>query len=533
MRLQKFWSDYIPIVRQRALTDPWTVVAIIILVRMVVQSIVIQRYGYFVDEFYYLACSRRPDWGYVDQPPLSIWILYAVRYIAGDSLAVIRAPMLLAGALQIYFAVKIARLMGAGRFAMVLTALLIAFVPVFAGMNKFYSMNSFDLVFWSGGTYFILRALRKDRLSDWILAGCVLGLGLLNKISILFPGFALLSGMLFTPHRRMLLRPGPYVAGGIALLLFTPYIIWEFQHDWPTLEFMHNAATLKNFFTPLHFLTGQILEIHPLFAPVWMSGVLALLFWKPLREFQLLGIGYLTLLALFLVTGAKTYYLAPAYPPLLAAGALFLERRITSAGERTAKLRMGTILLNMCLFVITLGGLALLPMSLPLLPAHDYLRYQRLLGIAPPQLEQGANGEMPQHFADMFGWPDLQKAVADAYNAQAELNRTNTIILARNYGLAGSLEMIQSEARLPAIGSGHNNYYLWGPPQTGTGQPPDYVLLVGFDASDLQPYCPQLRDLATVSCELCPPYRAQTEILLCEQPGIDIQTVWPKLKLFI
>ncbi|MCB1321919.1 MAG: glycosyltransferase family 39 protein [Leptospiraceae bacterium] len=147
MRLQKFFFFNIPIVRQRALSDPWTVVAIIILLRMVVQSIVIQRYGYFVDEFYYLACSRRPDRGYVDQPPLSIWILYAVRYIAGDSLAVIRAPMLLAGALQIYFAVKIARLMGAGRFAMVLTALLMAFVPVFAGMNEFYSMHSFDLVF--------------------------------------------------------------------------------------------------------------------------------------------------------------------------------------------------------------------------------------------------------------------------------------------------------------------------------------------------------------------------------------------------
>jgi hypothetical protein len=33
------------------------------------------RYGYFRDELYYIACARHFDFGYVDQPPLSILLL--------------------------------------------------------------------------------------------------------------------------------------------------------------------------------------------------------------------------------------------------------------------------------------------------------------------------------------------------------------------------------------------------------------------------------------------------------------------------
>ncbi len=43
-------------------------------------------YGYFGDEFYYLACSERLAWGYVDHPPLSIALLALVRAILGDAL---------------------------------------------------------------------------------------------------------------------------------------------------------------------------------------------------------------------------------------------------------------------------------------------------------------------------------------------------------------------------------------------------------------------------------------------------------------
>ena len=38
-----------------------------------------RHYGYFVDELYYLACSRHLDWGCVDQPPLIAVIVGLLR----------------------------------------------------------------------------------------------------------------------------------------------------------------------------------------------------------------------------------------------------------------------------------------------------------------------------------------------------------------------------------------------------------------------------------------------------------------------
>jgi hypothetical protein len=67
--------------------------------------------------------------------------------------------------------------------------------------------------------------------------------------------------------------------------------------------------------------------------------------------------------------------------------------------------------------LIILGGLALAPLSLPILSPEAYIRYQRALGFEPPKTENQNTGPLPQHFADEFGWEDMTREVAKVYNS--------------------------------------------------------------------------------------------------------------------
>jgi 4-amino-4-deoxy-L-arabinose transferase-like glycosyltransferase len=500
-------------------------IAAIITARIFIQLYAVPHYGYFVDEFYYLACSRHPDFGYVDHPPLSIWLLWIVRYLFGESLWAIRMPAALAGAFTVFLSSRLAKALDGGPFATILTALVTAFVPVYLGINKFYSMNSFDLIFWTGNVLIIAKILKEDQQNDlrrWAGLGVLLGFGLLNKHSVLFLGFAFATGILLTRRRWFFLK-GPYLATGIAFLIFSPNLVWEYMHGWPTLEFMQNATAYKNYFSPVDFIAGQFLEMHPLFAVIWISGLGALLFHHDFTEQRIFAFMYVALFSLFFVTGAKTYYLSPFYPILLAAGCVLFARM---TGE-------GRIYRWIVVPFIIVGGFVLLPLSLPLLSPQKYIDYQAVLGIEPPRIEKMEGGKMPQHFAGMFGWQELRSSVVGVYRSLTPEERIATVILGANYGFAGALELERESSGLPAVGSGHNNYYLWGPPPTPDGVLPQVIITVGYEVERLTPLCRSVEIAAIARCEHCMVYRVQTPVLVCREPIIPLEQFWPRLKMFI
>src|SRR5271157_4466542 len=88
-----------------------------------------RHYGYFVDELYYLACSRHLDWGYVDQPPLIALITWIARSLFGQSLPAIRLLPAVAGAGEVALTALIARELGGKRFAQGLAALAALVAP--------------------------------------------------------------------------------------------------------------------------------------------------------------------------------------------------------------------------------------------------------------------------------------------------------------------------------------------------------------------------------------------------------------------
>jgi 4-amino-4-deoxy-L-arabinose transferase-like glycosyltransferase len=106
-------------------------------------------YGFYSDELYYLACADRPALGYVDQPPLFVWLLRLHRAVFGDSQLALRALPAAAGALTAFLAGWMARRMGGGLFAQLLATLAVAVSGVSLAMFSFFTVNATAILLWT------------------------------------------------------------------------------------------------------------------------------------------------------------------------------------------------------------------------------------------------------------------------------------------------------------------------------------------------------------------------------------------------
>ena len=324
-------------------------------------------YGYMTDELYYLDCANHLAWGYVDHPPLSIAILALVRATLGDSLVALRLLPALAGGATIVIAGLMARELGGGRVAQGLAGLAALVAPVYLAIDAFYSMNAFEPALWALAAYLLLRIQNGAAPRVWLLLGLVMGLGLLNKISMLWFGLGLGVGLILTPQRRWLLTPWPWLAGAIALAPFAPHVVWQVDNGWPTLEFMHNAMQSKlQSKSPLTFLGEQVVIMHPLLVPFWVAGLLYYFVSEDGRRFRLVAWIWVSVFVLLMVSGStRSNYLGPAYTILLAAGGV--------AVEQLARVRQWRWLPPALAGLFAAGGAVAAPMAVDLLPPEAYV----------------------------------------------------------------------------------------------------------------------------------------------------------------
>jgi hypothetical protein len=471
---------------------------------------------YFRDEFYYLACSRRMAWGYVDQPPLSIAILWIVRHLAGDSLIVLRIAAALVAALTIWLTGAIARRLGGSWFAQAVAMVAAAIAPELLSLASFYSMNVFDLLFWTLAAYVLMGVLEQPTTPRWIVLGVVLGAGLENKISVLWLGAGIAAGLVLTRARRLLLTPGPWLAAAVAAISFVPHVLWQIANGWPTLEFIRNASQQKmQANAPLQFVLDQMLNMHPMTLPVWIGGLGFLLASRRAERFRPLGIAFLTVAAILIVNRtSRSGYLAPAYPMLFAAGGAALEQVVRRPAWRTAALT-----------ALVAAGALTAPLAVPILPVDDYVRYSGALGVAPDTEEKKELGRLPQFFADRQGWDRFVDEVAAVVERLPPAERTKAAVLVGNYGEAGAIEQLGRTRGLTAI-SGHNNYWLWGP----AGRTGEILVVVSTSEERQRQRFASVERAGEVECGDCMPYENHQSIFVCRAMKRDLRDAWPLFK---
>jgi len=254
--------------RQTLLSDT-AILIYLALFKLILHWLTSGGYGYFRDEFYYIAASQRLQFGYLEFPPMIALITALTRGLLGESLFALHFFPALAGALIVLLTGLMARELGGGRFAQIFAALAVIIAPAFLATNSLLTMDSFDQLWWVMAAYIVLRLLKQDNPKLWLLFGLVAGLGLMTKLTMLFFGSALVLGLLLTPGRKYLASKWLWLGGLIAFACVLPYIGWEFVNGWPSLEFWKAYASGKTYpVTPIEFLLQQIAQdrLHPVVA---------------------------------------------------------------------------------------------------------------------------------------------------------------------------------------------------------------------------------------------------------------------------
>ena len=503
---------------QRTLSNSTTLLISVALLKLFLHLITNNRlsgYGYFRDEFYYLVCAERLDLGYVDHPPLAPFLLSINRWLLGDSIFALRLLPAVAGAATVFLTGLMARQLGGGRFAQALAALALTIAPVHLVIDGFFSPNAFEVLLWTVSAYILLLLLKQDNPRLWLWIGVVVGIGLQMKHTMALFGLGMLLGLLLTSARRYLRSKWLWLGGAIAFLIFLPNLIWQIQHDWPSLEFYAHANLVKNVPTPPgELILTQILVMNPLTLPIWLAGLYFLLLAADGKPYRMLGWVYLVILLILIVgQSSRPDRLAGAYPMLLAPGALIIERTL---GQRRALAVAVTS-------TLVLGGVATLPISIPVLPPETTARYAGMMGVTV-QIERGKTASLPQYFADRLGWEEMVATVAEVYRGLPPDEQAKVTILAENYGQAGAVDFLGRELGLPRAISGHNNYFLWGP----GGASGEVVISIGLSEGDLREFFEDVTRAATIRCDYC--LEQKTPVYVARRLRFPIQEVWPQVK---
>jgi hypothetical protein len=428
------------------------------------------RYGWDRDELYFLSAAHRPTWGYVDFPPITAWIGWAVHALLGNSLEALRITSLAAMLAATVLVALMTRELGGGARTQAAAAAVWALSPYGLAAASIFHPTWFDALCWVALLYTLLVALRRNRPRLWLVAGAIAGLGLETKYTIAFLLAALLVALLATDGRRLLATRWPWLGLGVALLLLVPNVVWQAQHDWASAHFFssQNAKTASDT-PPATYLAQQFF----LGAGILVAAVGVVSLWRRPRLRPLALLPPLVT-AIFLFERGRAYYPLPADSLAIAAGAVTVAAWL----PRTTTWKRAGVLAPLLLVQAAVLVYAL-PTVLPIRSTASMI----------------SSGVWKNSwYKDEIGWPELADQTAHAWQSLPARERGDGAILAENYGEASALEFYGPGRGLPRILSGHLSWQYWRPETL----PQRFALLVGFSSIGTTRLCSSSRILATI-----------------------------------
>jgi 4-amino-4-deoxy-L-arabinose transferase-like glycosyltransferase len=482
-------------------------VSAVLVVQLAVLAALSGRYGFHRDELYFIAAGSRPDWGYVDQPPITPLLARLATAAFGDTPTGLRVVAALLGAAMVLVVTLVARELGGGRAAQLFTAIATALSSYVVVVSHMLATNSVDMVLWALVVLFALKLFRTGDGRWWLAIGATVGVGMANKWLILLLVLAIGVALLIVGPRSVL-RTWWLAAGiGVALVLAAPVLIWQAAHDFPMLTVASGISEDDGVENRILFVPMQLILVSPVLVPVWLAGIVRLLRDPDVRFARAIGLGYPLLCVVLLALGGKPYYAVPLLVVLIAAGAEPTLRWLDRGNRALRRAIAGA--------AAVVGAVVSAIVGLPVLPVD---------AMGPAVALNAEQGEQ-------VGWHEFATTVARVWDRIPEAERSRAVIFTSNYGQAGAIERFHGELGLPVPFSGHMSYADWGPPADRMSGP---VVLVGeFDAAAVTEYFTGCERVTEIDNGHGVDNDEQgTDVRLCQAPARPWSRMWPDLRHF-
>jgi dolichol-phosphate mannosyltransferase len=397
------------------------------------------------EETYYWNYAQHLDLGYLDHPPMVAWLIHGCTLLFGQTEFAVRLGPLLCGAIASFFIYRLTRNLF-GRDAALASLLLAQGLPFFFLAGLLMTPDAPLTAAWAASLYFLERALVGAKVSSWWFAGICLGLGLISKYTILILGSVAVLYMLWDgPARRWWRRLPPYGAALLALLIFTPVILWNAQHEWASFVFQTSRRLTEAPRFSLHKLLASALIL------ITPTGVAAVIYAlaagpanggdvtsAPVRAHRLLALAILFPLAIFLIFSLRhevklDWTGAPwvAALPLLSQGMVASTQSLSRGALRVRNAWAPTLIIMLMVYG---AGLCYLTAGLPGLP------YSGRMELLP------------------VGWKDFSRQIEDiAADYQRQSGTAPVIVGMDRYAIASELWFygLKQTHALPEISSVH------------------------------------------------------------------------------
>jgi membrane-associated phospholipid phosphatase len=207
------------------------------------------------DEAHYWEWSRHLDLSYYSKGPMIAYLVAFGTSIFGDTVFGVRFLAVVLSAISSLLLFRLVYEMYKDEAAALGAALIFQIVPLFAAFGVIFSIDSPFLFFWILSLYLFYRAVDSETrageagtgkalplqgIGSWVLLGISVGLGLLTKYTMAFFHAGIFLFLIMSDKRYLLRTVRPYAAVIISFIVFSPVIIWNFQHDWVTVR--HTAG---------------------------------------------------------------------------------------------------------------------------------------------------------------------------------------------------------------------------------------------------------------------------------------------------